>query len=255
MKHTLLAVAATSAAAVLTTAVSAQDADPTASKIEAALELPYRTEADRARDRNRRPVQALALMGLREDMRVFEFGPGNGWYTKILAPVLKDKGHLSIAYAEEWLADLDELMQAPQMEKVQRVNLAMGWDDELLAFEFDGMDFQASELDMFLNIREYHNLHGEERAEFNNAVFAALKPGGRYVVIDHTRRHMQNDTPENWRREDPVTVLIEVMEAGFELLEQSDMFYRLDDTLEYEVGRRTVAGNTDRFFFVFRKPD
>lgn len=252
MKNTLLIALAACAAAL---PAAAQEADTTAAKVEAALELPYRTEADRDRDRNRRPVQALTAMGLREDMRVFEFGPGNGWYTKILAPVLKEKGHLSIGYAEQWLANLDELMQAPEMEKVERINLAMRWDGELRAFQFDGMDFQVGELDMFLNIREYHNLHGEERAEFNNAAFAALKPGGRYVVIDHTRRHMQDDSPENWRREDPVKVLVEVQQAGFELVEQFAMFYRLDDTLEYEVGRRSVAGNTDRFFFVFRKPE
>jgi predicted methyltransferase len=66
---------------------------------------------------------------------------------------------------------------------------------------------------------------------------------------------MQPDGPENVRREDPVKVLVEVQSAGFDLLDYSDMFYRLDDSLEYEVGRRTVAGNTDRFFFVFEKPE
>ena len=120
---------------------------------------------------------------------------------------------------------------------------------------WNGVDFESEDLDLFLNIREYHNLHGAERGEFNRAVYYALKPGGTYVVIDHTRRHMQGDTPENWRREDPVTVLLEVQAAGFELAERSDMFYRPDDTLEYEVGRRSVSGNTDRFFFVFRKPE
>ncbi|MEM6605619.1 MAG: methyltransferase [Pseudomonadota bacterium] len=232
----------------------AQEPTETAEKIQAALALDYRTEADRARDRNRRPAQALELMGLRDDMSVFEFGPGNGWYTKILAPVLKDEGQLHIGYRAEWLAELDETMEAPEMAEVRKVALDMDWNDDVDAFEFDGMDFKASKLDMFLNIREYHNLHGEERAEFNEAVFAALKPGGTYVVIDHTRRHMQDDNDENWRREDPVTVLLEVLEAGFELKEHSDMFYRPDDTLEYEVGRRTVSGNTDRFFFVFQKP-
>jgi len=194
-------------------------------------------------------------MGLKDDMKVFEFGPGDGWYTKILAPVLKDKGHLSVGYPESWLAGLDELMKTPHMEKVRRVNLDMKWDRETQAFDFNGIDFKTKDLDMFLNIREYHNLHGEERAEYNQAVFNALKPGGTYVVIDHTRRHMQSESPENWRREDPVKVLIEIQQAGFEFVKQSDMFYRLDDTLEYEVGRKTVAGNTDRFFFVFKKPE
>jgi predicted methyltransferase len=254
MKRALL-FAFTMAVFTLSQLSVAQGWDATRSKIEAALLLDYRTDGERARDRNRQPLKALKLMGLRDDMKVFEFGPGGGWYTKILGPVLKEKGHLSTGYPEEWLAALDEVMTTPEMSEVRRVNLDVAWDPAIQAFDFDGVDFKTDELDMFLNIREYHNLHGEERAEFNAAVYDALKPGGTYVVIDHTRRHMQGDNPENWRREDPVTVLTEVQAAGFELLKMSDMFYRPDDTLEYEVGRRSVTGNTDRFFFVFEKPE
>lgn len=250
-----LKIAAISAAVMFNMAANAQEKSATELKIEEAMKLDYRTDADRERDRNRWAPGALKFMGLKDDMKVFEFGPGNGWYTKILAPVLKDKGHLTIGYPEAWLAGLNDLMKTPQMEKVRKVNLDLKWDRDIRAFDFNGVDFQTNDLDMFLNIREYHNLHGEERAEFNQAVFKALKPGGTYVVIDHTRRHMQSDSPENWRREDPVKVLIEIQEAGFELEKMSDMFYRLDDSLEYEVGRKTVAGNTDRFFFVFKKPE
>lgn len=232
----------------------AQDS-ATAGKIQDALELEYRTESELTRDRNRNPAGALAFMGLRDDMSVFEFGPGGGWYTKILAPVLKEKGQLAIGYKKEWLDEISELEEAPELSEVRRVALDMDWNSELYAFEFNDIDFKSKDLDLFLNIREYHNLHGEERSEFNDAVYAALKPGGTYVVIDHTRRHMQEDNFENRRREDPVTVLVEIQESGFELVKSSDMFYRLDDSLEYEVGRRSVSGNTDRFFFVFKKPE
>ncbi len=252
MKNALL-IAAT--AATLSLAFPAVADDRTTEKIQAALALDYRTEADTSRDANRAPLQALQFMGLRDDMKVFEFGPGAGWYTKILAPVLKDEGELIIGYKKEWIDELADLLAEPELSAVRRVNLDMDWDSELYAFSFNSMDFAAEGLDMFLNIREYHNLNGDDRMAFNSAVFEALKPGGRYVVIDHTRRHMQPDGPENVRREDPVKVLVEVQAAGFDLLDYSDMFYRLDDSLEYEVGRRTVAGNTDRFFFVFDKPE
>ena len=232
----------------------AQAQDSTEQKIEAALQLDYRTEAERARDRNRRPARALAFMGLEDDMKVFEFGPGGGWYTRILAPVLKDKGELIVGYPEEWLTDLGELRTAPQYENVREVDMAMGWDEDELVYTFEEIDFESSKLDMFLNIRNYHNLSEDDRAAFNKAVFKALKRGGTFVVIDHTRRHMQPDDYENWRREDPVKVLAEIQAAGFEFEKFSDMFYRPDDTLEYEVGRKTVTGNTDRFFFVFKKP-
>ncbi len=252
MKNALLSAAT---AATLSLALAAVADNRTTEKIEAALALDYRTEADTSRDANRAPLEALQLMGLRDDMKVFEFGPGAGWYTKILAPVLKDEGELIIGYKKEWIDELADLLAEPELSAVRRVNLDMDWDSELYAFSFNSMDFDAEDLDMFLNIREYHNLNGDDRMAFNRAVFEALKPGGRYVVIDHSRRHMQPDGPENVRREDPVKVLLEVQSAGFDLLDYSDMFYRLDDSLEYEVGRRTVAGNTDRFFFVFAKPE
>lgn len=232
----------------------AQAQDSTEDKIKAAIEMDYRTEAERARDRNRRPARALAFMGLEDDMKVFEFGPGGGWYTKILAPVLKDRGELIVGYPDEWLEDLGDLRSAPEYANVREVDMAMGWDEEELAYTFEEIDFESNKLDMFLNVRNYHNLSEADRAAFNKAVFKALKRGGTFVVIDHTRRHMQPDDYENWRREDPVKVLDEIQAAGFELEKYSGMFYRPDDTLQFEVGRKTVTGNTDRFFFVFKKP-
>ena len=88
----------------------------------------------------------------------------------------------------------------------------------------------------------------------NAQVFKALKSGGLYGVVDHTRRHMEPETPENRRRIDPVLVVKEMLEQGFEFVGYSDLHYRADDELRFEVGRRTVTGNTDRFTFLFRKP-
>ncbi len=53
---------------------------------------------------------------------------------------------------------------------------------------------------------------------------------------------------------DPVLVIKELLEHGFEFVDYSDLHFRADDELEYEVGRRSVSGNTDRFTLKFRKP-
>ena len=66
-------------------------------KVEAALAAESRPEADRERDRNRRPLETLNFFGLEDDMRVLELIPGGGWYTRILAPVLADEGKLYLA--------------------------------------------------------------------------------------------------------------------------------------------------------------
>ena len=54
---------------------------------------------------------------------------------------------------------------------------------------------------------------------------------------------------------DPVQVIKEAIEAGFEFVDFSDLHFKADDELIYEVGRRSVSGNTDRFTLLFKKPE
>ena len=65
---------------------------------------------------------------------------------------------------------------------------------------------------------------------------------------------MEPENRENRRRIDPVMIIKEMLDVGFEFVGYSDLHYRADDELEYEVGRRSVTGNTDRFTPLFRKP-
>ena len=110
------------------------------------------------------------------------------------------------------------------------------------------------DIDLALTFRNLHNMTEEGRRGVNEAVFGALKSGGHYGVVDHTKRHMEPENPENRRRIDPVLVVKEMLDIGFEFVGYSDLHYRADDELRYEVGRRSVTGNTDRFTFLFRKP-
>jgi predicted methyltransferase len=88
----------------------------------------------------------------------------------------------------------------------------------------------------------------------NELAFEALRPGGIYGVVDHTARHMEPSNNSNGRRIDPVLAIKEIQEAGFVLVDFSNMHYKEDDELEYEVGARSVSGNTDRWTIKFMKP-
>ena len=59
---------------------------------------------------------------------------------------------------------------------------------------------------------------------------------------------------ENRRRADPVAVILQVQAAGFDLVDYSDIFFRPDDELRYEVDRKSLEKNSDRFSLLFRKP-
>ena len=122
------------------------------------------------------------------------------------------------------------------------------------SYQVDECDFGLTNLDMVLTVRNLHSYDAAGREIINRAVFEALKSGGHYGVIDHTARHMEPANSENRRRMDPVGVVKEMLDVGFEFVGYSDLHYRADDELEYEVGRRSVSGNTDRFTFLFRKP-
>ncbi len=224
------------------------------SKVEAALAAESRPQADRDRDRNRRPLETLNFFGMKDDMRVLELFPGGGWYTRVLAPVLAENGQLYVAIGTNRVQE--NILVLPGFEKVEvletRANLRR--DEKQRIYLVDDFDFGVTDLDMVVTFRNLHNFDAESRARVNKQVFKALKPGGLYGVVDHTRRHMEPADGENRRRIDPVLVIKEMLDQGFEFVDFSDLHFRADDELEYEVGRRSVSGNTDRFTFLFRRP-
>lgn len=227
--------------------------------VEAAMAAEFRSEADRARDRNRKPIETLEFFRLRSDMKVLELVPGGGWYTSILAPVLHEKGDLAVSmFPERALAAL------PQNAPYDRVReIAPGLDLAKLFAQprvnrrlaLPAFSFAEGNFDLVLTFRNLHNFSDEGRQHMNTAVFEALAPGGYYGVVDHSRRHMEADHGEVWRRMDPVEMIHEIEAAGFDFVDWSDLHYRPDDELRYEVGRKSVTGNTDRFTLLFQKPE
>ena len=232
----------------------ADDFDAVEAKLKAAMAAEIRTDAEKERDRNRRPVQTLEFFGLRDDMKIVELIPGGGWYTKLLAPVVKDNGEYYAALGTSRISK--SLGSEPGFEHMKIVatdsKMYRKEDARLYTLETEGLGVEDA--DMVLTFRNYHNFDAEGRAAMNKGAFEALKSGGVYAVVDHTRRHMEGDTPENRRRFDPVKAIKEIEAAGFEFVDYSDLHYRADDELRYEVGRKTVTGNTDRWTLKFVKP-
>lgn len=223
-------------------------------KLEAAMASDTRTEAEVARDGNRKPVETLTFFRLTEDMHVLELLPGGGWYTKLLAPVLADAGKLSVAVGTQGVATMVEQGVLNDVNVVDVDMSSFTRAEGARRFDVPGLSIDVEDVDLVLTFRNLHNLTASGREVMNREVFKVLKSGGLYGVVDHTRRHMQGDNDENWRRMDPVLMIKEIEAVGFEFVDFSDLHYRYDDDLVYEVGRRSVSGNTDRFTLLFRKP-
>jgi len=238
----------------LVTPLAADDFTATADKIRAAMATDIRGNEDTERDANRKPVETLEFFGLRDSMKIVELIPGGGWYTKLLAPTMAENGEFYVALGTGRIKET--LSGQPGFEKMKIV----AEDSKIYRLEGGGgytietNGLGVTDADMVLTFRNYHNFGPEGRSALNQAVFDALKPGGIYAVVDHTRRHMEGDNPENGRRIDPVMAIKEIQAAGFRLVDYSTLHYRPDDELRYEVGRKTVTGNTDRFTLKFVKP-
>jgi predicted methyltransferase len=232
---------------------SAQQSDVN-DKIMAAMAGDVRTEAEVERDRNRMPVETLGFFGLKDDMRVLELLPGGGWYTKILAPTLRENGELYVAIGTGRVQR--DLLSMDGFEHVEVLDIGVGMerDGPFRTNNVPAFEFGVSDIDLAVTFRNMHNFTPDGRRNINAAVFAALKSGGLYGVVDHTKRHMEPMTAENRRRADPVQIIHELTGAGFEFFDFADLHYRADDELRFEVGRKTVTGNTDRFTLLFRKP-
>src|SRR2546425_3562282 len=90
------------------TDVTQASAADTSAKIRWAMAGSHRSERNRARDAWRHPFETLSFFGLKDDMTVVELWPGGGWYTEVLAPVLRDRGKLRVTNftKESDLADM-----------------------------------------------------------------------------------------------------------------------------------------------------
>lgn len=227
---------------------------PVGARIREAMDSNIRSEAERSRDANRKPIETLEFFGLRDDMRVIELVPEGGWYTKILAPVLADRGKLYLAIGTRMLGTL--LEDHPSLNRAEILPLDVHFAPTGVrgVFELGQFSLNVTDVDLVLTFRNLHNFDLPSQSNIHRAAFEALRPGGHYGVVEHTRRHNEPFAEERWRRLDPVAVILHIQRAGFELVDSSDLHYRPDDPLRYDTSRRSVRGNSDRFTLLFRKP-
>jgi predicted methyltransferase len=235
----------------------AQPANPTPfqQRVLEAMQGEMRTPEERARDVNRLPAEILEFFRMRDDMRVIEVLPAGGWFTKILAPVLEENGKLYVTHPVGFYADaFQRVANLPGLEKVEEIGWGASAPGSGGPFGPSGR-WDVAPVDMAVTFRNYHNFSPADRAAVNRSTFDALKPGGYYGIVDHTRRHNEPDSRENARRVDPVLVIKEVQDAGFEFVDFSNLYYRPNDALELEVANPAVNDRTDRIALLFRKPE
>jgi predicted methyltransferase len=224
----------------------------------------WRSDAHKARDIFRHPIETLEFFGLRPDMTVVELTPGGGWYTEILAPVLKNRGHLVAAVGKTTGVYVDML----------KSNRAVFGDVQLVQFNPSGNKFDlgpTGSADMVVTFRNTHDWLNDSPAELDavfDAAFKVLKPGGVLGLEEHRARpYMDAETASNSLHRIPEDYMISTaMRHGFVLAGISEINANPKDdesvnihTLPPDLASNNPAlkaiGESDRMTLKFVKPN
>jgi predicted methyltransferase len=248
------AAAIATATAVLVAACAAGNSrQTTAHTLTTILAGDQRSAENRARDVYRHPKETLLFFGIRPEMSVMEVWPEPGWYTEVIAPLLREKGKYYAAVIPADPANkhitqrLDEYRQklAAHPDLYDRV--------VVVTFPTDGGDaVPPGTLDMVVTFRNVHNWMARDSASQAFAtMFRALKPGGVLGVTEHRGNPALAQDPKaksGYVNEEYAIKLIEAQ--GFRLVGKSQVNANPKDTKDYEQGVWTLPpsyrlGQTD----------
>jgi predicted methyltransferase len=251
----------------------------TSAALDAAIAGAHRSERNKARDQYRHPKETLEFFGLRPNSTVVEIWPGGGWYTEILAPVLRETGKLYVAeygenpsfpYQRSEMETLSgKFSRNPEIyDRVTRTSLAFP----------DALEIAPpGSADLIVTFRNVHNWfdpnYGENSAPLAfRAFFAALKPGGILGIVDHRWPDPTTEHPQAANGYVSEARVIEYAEAaGFEFVGRSDVNANPLDTHDHPNGVWTLPpdlavpeeqnrqkyldiGESDRLTLKFAKP-
>lgn len=222
--------------------------------IASALGDPARPQADRDRDAARKPGEVLAFAGLKPGMKVIDLIPGQGYFTRIFSKAVGPNGRV-YAYVPDELTKIAK--REPAVNAIARDPAYRNLKVILRVLPLFGAPEKA---DMVFTAQNYHDMHDAfmgpaDLAVVNRAVFKALKPGGVYIVIDHSAKPGSGlSATETLHRIDPAVVRREVEAAGFVFEGESQLLRNPRDPLTANVFDAGIRGKTDQFIYKFRKP-
>jgi len=171
--------------------VSAWASDlPVEARIERAMFGDHRSASNGDRNRYRHPVGTLTFLGLRDGMTVMEIWPGAGWYTEILAPVIRDHGQLIVAGYDTDVPEQPEYRYRLQMDLLNKFSERPELYDQVVVVPFSPPQSaslgNAESVDMVLTFRNTHGWVSDGDAAAVFTEFArVLKPGGILGVVQH----------------------------------------------------------------------
>lgn len=263
MRRTALFLPVLSAALV---ALSPAPAQAPRGPLASAIASPLRSPANVARDRYRHPAETLAFFGVKPSDTVVEIWPGNGWYSEILAPMLREKGRYIAAGPLPRTVDMVTKLQARDATGFGKA--------QVVAFPVAAgtVGVPDGTADKVLTFRNVHNWRfgGADQAQAAfDAMFRMLKPGGVLGVVEHrAKADVADDDDTGYVGQQQVIAMAEA--AGFTLDARTEVNANPRDTKDHPNGVWTLPptnqhdkadaakyqaiGESDRMTLRFVKP-
>src|SRR3984893_15334477 len=268
-----LAAAASASAVLLAACAATSSRQSTAEARTGILAADYRAQENRARDRYRHPKETLLFFGIRPEMSVLEVWPEPGWYTEVIALLVRAKGkyYAAVIAAGPESKHISQRLETYAHKLAERPDLY--GRVSVVSFPADGSDaVPPASVDMVVTFRNIHNWMSRDMAAAALAtMYRALKPGGVLGVVEHRGNPAVAQDPKaksGYVNEDYAIRLIEAQ--GFRLVAKSQVNANPKDTKDYEQGVWTLPptyrlgdkdrdkyaaiGESDRFTLRFVKP-
>lgn len=246
-----IAAAAVLLAALAGAAATAQSTPP--KDVAAIVADPARPEEDRAMDAARHPAELLAFLKIRPGDTVADVWPGDYW-DRLFAEAVGPEGKVYAAHLAE--ADLAEKNETPPEGSMP----LPGHPNVTVVVTRANTFALPDKADVIWMRQNYHDLYDKfmgpaDVPAFNKAVYAALKPGGRFVIVDHSAPDgTRLRDVETLHRIDAAVVKADLAAAGFRFVGESDALRNPADDRTLLVFNPAVRGKTDQFVYVFERP-
>jgi predicted methyltransferase len=221
--------------------------------IAAALADPGRPAADKERDAARHPGELLAFAGIKPGDKVADFIMGGGYFTRILAKTVGDKGRVYAYQPAEFIAFRPAYADEQKTAVAGYANVTP-LSDSLATVKF------AEPLDAIVTVQNWHDLHLKQSppgfaASMAKRLYDNLKPGGVLLVIDHVAATDPGfAAPDKLHRIDPAAARAEIESAGFKFDGSLPILANPADPHTAIVFDPSIRGKTDQFVYRFRKP-
>ena len=222
--------------------------------VQAAVADPARG-TDRDNDARRKVGELVAFSGAKPGDSVLELVPGSGYFTRVFSKVVGPKGHVyalwPTQYEQEAQSDVKNLRATAAQPDYGNVEVLVQPANALKA---------PRPLDVVFTSQNYHDYNDPfmdpvDVDTLNRQVFAALRPGGTWVIVDHVAEpgSGMRDT-DKLHRIEPELVRKQVEAAGFEFVGESRVLRNPKDGHKVTVFDPSIRRHTDQFAYKFRKP-